>query len=232
MAYIFNTVDPALQRRLNDGAPTVTDTKPKSTSDELQENFMTMLVTQLRNQDPLNPVENQELTSHLAQINTVSGIDKLNTTLSGITTQIETGQTLQAAALIGKGVLVPGERILVGEDGTSTPFGIELEQPAKNVVAHVVDGAGQVVATRDLGPVDAGVTPFAWDGTLDAGGTAPAGAYQVQLTAVTEDDTALSVTALNYALVAGISTNHPDGPRLDLGGIAEQVKLSDIRQIL
>jgi flagellar basal-body rod modification protein FlgD len=229
---MFNTIDPTLQNRLNDGAVTVTNAKPKSTSDELQESFMTMLVTQLRNQDPLNPVENSELTSHLAQINTVSGIDKLNTTLSGITKQVEAGQNLQAAALIGKGVLVPGERVLVGEDGTATPFGIELEAPADSVVAQVIDGTGAVVATRDLGKVKAGVTPFVWDGALDAGGTAPAGAYRVQLQAVNADDESISVTALNYALVAGISTNSSDGPLLDLGGIAEQVKLNDIRQIL
>src|SRR5690606_35795032 len=68
----------------------------RETSDILRENFMTLLVTQLRNQDPLNPLENSELTSHLAQINTVGGIDALNETLKGITTQIEAGHSLQA----------------------------------------------------------------------------------------------------------------------------------------
>jgi Flagellar hook capping protein len=231
MAYIFNTIDSAVQQRLNAGAATTSASRPKSTSEELQENFMTMLVTQLRNQDPLNPVENAELTSHLAQINTVSGIDKLNNTLQGITQQIEAGQTLQAAALIGKGVLVPGDRVLVGNDGTATPFGIELEQPASNVVVRIVDGAGQIIATRELGSVKSGVSTFYWDGEIDGGGTAPAGAYRVLVEAAGEEGP-LFAQALNYALVAGISTGDADGPRLDLGGITDQVRLSDIRQIL
>src|SRR5690554_6716743 len=99
----------------------------RSTTDELRDNFMTMLITQLKNQDPLNPLENNELTSQLAQINTVSGIEALNDTLNGINKQIEAGQSLQAAALIGRGVLVPGHRLLVGEEGATTPFGIDVK---------------------------------------------------------------------------------------------------------
>ena len=69
-------------------------------SAELRESFMTLLITQLQNQDPLNPMENSEMTSQLAQINTVSGIEELNATLNGITQQMDAAQTLQAAGLI------------------------------------------------------------------------------------------------------------------------------------
>ena len=95
----------------------------KSAAQDLQNNFMTLLITQLKNQDPLKPMENAELTSQLAQINTVQGIQDLNKTMSNITTQINTSQQIQAASLIGHGVLVPGDRVLVGS-GQTTPFGI------------------------------------------------------------------------------------------------------------
>src|SRR6187402_1594564 len=70
-----------------------------------EQRFLKLLVTQLNNQDPLNPMENAELTSQLAQMSTVSGIEKLNSTLSGLVSQTGSNQVLQAASLIGYNVL-------------------------------------------------------------------------------------------------------------------------------
>lgn len=137
-------------------------------SDELRESFMTLLITQLQNQDPLNPMENSEMTSQLAQINTVSGIEELNSTLEGITSQMDANQALQASGLIGKGVMVPGKHVLLEQDSDgnsyTTPFGVELAEPAKNVKATIVGDGGQVIRRFDLGSVDAGVQSFEWDG--------------------------------------------------------------------
>nr|WP_240457652.1 flagellar hook assembly protein FlgD [Halomonas socia] len=199
-------------------------------SDDLRESFMTLLITQLQNQDPLNPMENAEMTSQLAQINTVSGIEELNSTLEGITGQIDAGHTLQAIALIGQGVLVPGDRILVGEEGT-TPFGVELAQSADEVAVTIRDGAGQVVRRFDVGPMEAGVESFEWDGKLEDGEKAPEGAYSVSVEA-SSGDRQVDATALNYAVVNGVSSDSDGAPRLDLGGISEQASLNDIRQIL
>ena len=91
-------------------------------SDELRESFMTLLITQLQNQDPLNPMENAEMTSQLAQINTVSGIEELNSTLEGITSQMDANQALQASGLIGKGVMVPGKDVLVEQDSEGNTY--------------------------------------------------------------------------------------------------------------
>ncbi len=106
-------------------------TSAASTTDtsaaDLQSNFLTLLVTQLQNQDPTNPMDNSQLTTQLAQINTLSGIEKLNTTLGSISGQINSGQSLQATTLIGHGVMVDGTQVLVGS-GQTTPFGVSLEQ--------------------------------------------------------------------------------------------------------
>ncbi|MCQ4347304.1 flagellar hook assembly protein FlgD [Pseudomonas stutzeri] len=200
-----------------------------SQADELRTNFMTLLVTQLKNQDPLNPMENAEMTSQLAQINTLSGVEELNKTLQAITGQIDAGQTLQASALIGRSVLVPGDRVLVGS-GEATPFGIELDRGADQVKVSILDGAGQAVRQFDLGAMQAGVESFVWDGTLDDGSTAPDGAYRVRVEA-SSDGRVQSSTVLTYARVGAISTGS-NGPLLDLGATLGRVGLQDIRQIL
>lgn len=221
-----NVIDPRVVSALNGGAAA-----PRNATDEMRDSFMTLLVTQLRNQDPMNPLENAELTSQLAQINTVSGIEKLNSTLSGINSQIETGQNLQATGLIGKGILVPGDRLLVGEEGITTPFGVELQAPAHKLQANIVNGAGVIVSSMSLENVKAGVESFVWDGNLTNGDVAPPGSYRVQVEATNRDGKPVFATALNYAVVSGLSTDPVNGLRLDLGGIAEQVRLDEIRQI-
>ncbi|MEC9482145.1 MAG: flagellar hook assembly protein FlgD [Halomonas sp.] len=229
-----NTIDNSVLSTMNLGAATK---QAQGTNQELSDSFMTLLVTQLKNQDPLKPMENAEMTSQLAQINTVNGIQELNTTLEGITGQIDAGQSLQAAALIGQGVLVPGDRILVGKgsedvDGVATtPFGIELESPAEQVKITITNEAGEVVRTFEVGVLDAGVESFTWDGTLDDGqSVAPAGAYRVGIEA-TQSGKLVAVSALTYAQVGGVITTQ-EGPRLDLGPTLDQAKLTDVRQIL
>ncbi|MCU5788419.1 flagellar hook assembly protein FlgD [Alloalcanivorax marinus] len=224
----MNTIDAATLNALNGGAAAA---NRASGADDLQGSFMTLLVTQLRNQDPMNPMENAEMTSQLAQINTVSGIQELNTTLAAITGQLDAGQAIQAAGLIGKGVLVPGERVLVGEDGSTTPFGVELGQAAEDVRITIRNESGEVVRSFEPFALDAGVESFTWNGEMDNGETAPKGAYRVSVEA-SVDGEAVDVTQLNYALVNGVSLDAQGGPRLDLGGISEPVSLADIRQIL
>ncbi|MCH4812203.1 flagellar hook assembly protein FlgD [Vreelandella neptunia] len=206
-------------------------------SDELRESFMTLLITQLQNQDPLNPMENSEMTSQLAQINTVSGIEELNSTLEGITSQMDANQALQASGLIGKGVMVSGKDILVEQDdeGNSytTPFGIELTQPAANVKATIVGEGGQVIKTLDLDGLDEGIQSFQWDGKNDQGESVASGRYSVQLEATDAEGEKIESTALQYAVVNSVTPNDSSGSvRLDLGAIYGQISLNDVKQIL
>lgn len=208
-----------------------------SQSQEMRDSFMTLLITQLQNQDPLNPMDNAEMTSQLAQINTVSGIEQLNDTLNGITRQMDAGRALQAAGLIDKAVLVPGNNVMVSSDADNgsyaTPFGIELDEPADQVIATVTSKSGEVVYTRELGPVKAGVESFSWSGLNNDGTAVPAGAYNVNFRAVDAKGELLESRALNYALVQGVSPgNGGSDVRLDLGAVYGQVALDQIKQIL
>lgn len=203
-----------------------------STSQDLHNSFLTLLVAQLKNQDPTNPMQNNELTSQLAQINTVQGIEKLNTTLGAISGQINSNQSLQASALIGHGVMVPGNNILVGsKEGqvSTTPFGVELERAADQVTATITNATYQVVRTIEIGGLTAGVHAFTWDGSLDDGTAAPDGAYKVAINAKGNGEQ-LVARSLHFGMVNGV-INDSNGAKLDLG-LAGNASLEEVRQIL
>ncbi|QKJ86758.1 Flagellar basal-body rod modification protein FlgD [Paramixta manurensis] len=199
-----------------------------SSAADLQSNFLTLLVAQLKNQDPTNPMDNNQLTTQLAQINTVSGIEQLNTTLGSISGQINSNQSLQASALLGHGVMVDGTQILAGK-GQTTPFGVELATASTATSVTISDSTGKVVRTLDLGGLSAGVHSFSWDGTLTDGSTAPDGKYTFSVTASQGADQ-LVAQPLNYALVNGVTTD-ASGAILDLGTMGT-TSLDNIRQII
>ncbi|KGT95585.1 flagellar basal body rod modification protein [Erwinia typographi] len=211
----------------NSSIATTSSTSDTSAAD-LQSNFLTLLVTQLQNQDPTNPMDNSQLTTQLAQINTLSGIEKLNTTLGSISGQINSGQSLQATTLIGHGVMVDGSQILVGS-GQTTPFGVSLEQASTATTATISDATGKVVQTISLGGLSAGVHTFSWDGTTSDGTTAADGKYSVSLSASNASGQ-LVTQPLNYALVNGV-TNDTSGAVLDLGTMGTTT-VANVRQII
>ncbi|CAN5237592.1 flagellar hook assembly protein FlgD [soil metagenome] len=195
---------------------------------EIQDRFMTLLVAQMKNQDPMNPLDNAQVTSQLAQLSTVTGVDKLNTTLEALKTDFQSNQSLQATSMIGHGVLVPGSKLNL-VDGKSY-MGVELGQPADSVKVTIKDGAGNVVHTMDLGATDAGLIPIQWDGKTDAGTDAPDGAYKFEISATRAGQKVTDVSALQFGVVASVATRST-GVKLSLPGIGN-IELSEIKQIL
>lgn len=125
-----------------------------------EDRFLKLLVAQLQNQDPLNPMDNAQVTTQMAQIQTVSGIDKLNTTVLGLNAQFAQLQALSGAALVGHGVLIEGNR-LVADDGIGHA-GFELPSQADRVRIEVLDGAGRVIDSDELGALGSGRHSFDW----------------------------------------------------------------------
>lgn len=201
-----------------------------SAADDLQDQFLTLLTTQLQNQDPTDPMDNSEMVTQLAQISTISSIENVTSTLEGISSQISAAETLQASALVGNGVLIDGNTIQV-EDGVTTPFGVTLDSDADSVTVTIKDSSGTVVRTLDEGDMSAGTQTISWDGLQDDGSTAADGAYTFSISATT-DDVAVASTALKYALVTGVTTDSSNAVALDLGGVNENVALSDISLVL
>ncbi|MFZ2386601.1 MAG: flagellar hook capping FlgD N-terminal domain-containing protein, partial [Polaromonas sp.] len=130
------------------------------TSADSEQRFLKLLVTQLNNQDPLNPLDNAQLTSQLAQMSTVSGIEKLNTAFQSLLAQSGSSQVLQSASLIGRTVLVPGNELALAQGtggSTNVPFAVEMPAGADSVKVTVTNAAGDTVRSYDLGALPQGV---------------------------------------------------------------------------
>ena len=223
-----STISSSVLSTMNSSTTTAESTA--SASDELQDQFLTLLTTELQNQDPTDPMDNSEMVTQLAQISTISSIEDVTTTLEGISSQISASETLQASALVGNGVLVDGNTIQVAS-GAATTFGVTLASDADSVTVTIKDSSGTVVRTLDEGEMSAGTQSLSWDGLQDDGTTAADGAYTFSISATT-DDVAVASTALKYALVTGVTTDSSNEVALDLGGVNENVALSDISLVL
>ena len=201
-------------------------TAAKGSSEETQDRFLSLLVAQMKNQDPLNPLDNAQVTSQLAQLSTVQGIENMNGTLESLAASMGVNQMAQAANLIGRGVLVPGDSISPAE--LEDVIGFELSRPADTVKVDILDSAGSVVRSLDLGPREDGINVLAWDGLTGNGSAAPDGDYRFEISAV-QGGQPVSSTALHLGLVNSVSQSS-QGVQLNLAA-NKHVSYSDIRQI-
>ncbi|MCS0589448.1 flagellar hook assembly protein FlgD [Massilia norwichensis] len=199
--------------------------------------FMTLLVTQLKNQDPLNPLDNAQVTSQLAQLQTVTGVNKLNDTLNSLKASYQSSEAMQATNLIGHGVLVEGSNVTLS--GSKAILGVELGSDADSVKIDIIDKTGKTVQSMDLGAQKAGVLPLAWNGVpdetkLDSDGkpiTLADGNYTFQVTASRGGDKLSDARTLSFDSVASVTTNSTDGVKLNLP-VKGVVTLADIKQVL
>jgi flagellar basal-body rod modification protein FlgD len=126
-----------------------------------EDRFLKLLVAQMANQDPLNPMDNAQVTSQMAQISTVNGIDKLNTTVQGLNQQFVQMQALQGASLVGRDVILPGDRLSTNDAGL-VQGGFELSSAADSVKVEILNAGGRVIDTIDLGAEGNGRHGFEW----------------------------------------------------------------------
>lgn len=203
-----------------------TKTSTTSAAEDMEKNFLTLLMTQLKNQDPMNPTDANQMTAQLSQISTVSGIEKLNTSMDKLLASYSETQNMQAAAMIGKAVLVAGNTLDLGTGGAVA--GINLEGAAERVTVTINDATGKAVQTQELGKQAAGVLSFMWDGKSDAGAALPAGSYTFSVDAA-NGETAVKSTALTAGMVNAVTLTK-DGVSLELPN--KSVAYSDILQIM
>lgn len=202
-------------------------TSSTSKTNDMQSSFLTLLTEQLKNQDPLNPLDNSQVTSQLAQINTVNGIEKLNTTMTQLMSAYAGTQTMQAAAVIGKHVLTAGNSLSLASG--QAVAGIKLDAAADHVKVTIKDAKGNVVQTTDLGSHAAGTFNFVWDGKNDAGETLADGDYKFTVEA-SKGGESVDATALKLGMVNAV-TMTSSGFVLDLGDQGT-VAFKDVQQII
>jgi flagellar basal-body rod modification protein FlgD len=200
----------------------------RTAAQETEDRFLKLLVTQMQNQDPLNPLDNAQVTSQMAQLSTVTGIDKLNDTVKALSDSFYAGQSLQAASLVGHGVMIPGNKLEL-VDGAAYG-GVDLSRAVDKLTIKVKDASGAVVYSTDLGAQKAaGSIPFQWDGTTDGGAAAPDGSYTFEVVAE-QGGKKVDATALAVGQVASVSLGL-QGATLNVVGLGP-VSLSQVKQIL
>ena len=178
-----------------------------ATAKEASDRFLKLLVTQLQNQDPLNPMDNAQVTTQMAQISTVSGIEQLNRTVETLNGQFVQMQALQGAALVGRDVTVEGAKLLPNDDG-GLRGSFDLVAAADTVDVEVLNGAGKVIDTVRMGAQGAGRVDFDWT----PAGVDPAASFRV---VARSGASPVSATPLITDRVEAVSSG-PDGMTLEL----------------
>jgi len=145
------------------GSSTAKAATSATNAEATQDRFLKLLVAQLNNQDPMNPMDNAQMTTQMTQINTVAGIESLNTTLKGMAAQYSAMQTMQGVSLIGREALVAGTQF--GFDGAVGKAAFRLPSAASSVQVDVMGKDGSVLDTLDFGGLTAGQHSFNWDGS-------------------------------------------------------------------
>jgi flagellar basal-body rod modification protein FlgD len=166
---------PALPGSTADPAASTRKEMPQFGADQ----FITLMLAQIKNQDPLKPLEPAEFLGQLAQFSTVTGIQEMGSSVSDLVGSMRSSQALSGANLVGRDVLAPGDTAVF--DGT-TPVRAAVEAPsgAERVEFVVRDASGAVVRRAQVQPSVSGVTEMAWDGRADNGTVMPAGAYRIE----------------------------------------------------
>jgi len=193
-----------------------------------QKDFIELMLAQFQNQDPLKPLDGTQFIGQLAQFSTVTGIEEMGASLASLAESLRSDQMLAGAALVGRAVLVPSSRAVLGEAG-EVRGAIDVPEGAQQVLVTVRDAAGQVVRQMNVA-AGAGLVDFRWDGLTGGGGRAPPGEYSLGAIATGGgrsvslptllDDQVRSVTLDTSGRQFVLNTHH-QGP----------VRLADVRRI-
>ncbi|WP_158253746.1 flagellar hook assembly protein FlgD [Chromobacterium alticapitis] len=205
------------------------NTLSATSAQSMQNNFLTLLTAQLNAQDPLNPMDNSQITSQMAQISQVAGVQTLNQTMQQLLTSQSATQSMMAASMIGSNVLVAGNSLPSPAAGQKTQAGVLLSGPAASMQISVLDKNKNVVNTITQPNPASGLNTFSWDGTDGNGNAVPAGNYTFQVK-VTQSSASGSTTAAAYNTqqVKAVSWANgtpmlvlPDNSQVPLSGVAQ-----------
>jgi flagellar basal-body rod modification protein FlgD len=195
-----------------------------------QEDFLTLMITQFRNQDPFKPMENGEFLGQLAQFSTVSGIESLNTSFAGLSASMASEQALQAANLVGHNVLATTDVGYLAEGGTIAG-GVELGSSAGNVQIDITNRNGELVLRMNLGEQQPGLVRFTWDGRDSSGELADSDHYMVTARVVRGANPASVATLLESNIESVTLGQYGQGMTLNLPG-GDTLPLSLVRRII
>ncbi len=194
-----------------------------------QEDFLKLMTTQLKSQDPFKPMENGEFMGQLAQFGTVSGIEEVRTELQNLSGSLVSNQSLQVAAMLGHQVLIPGNQAVLAA-GDDVNGAVELPKAVTNLTIGIYDLSGQLIRNVSLGNQSPGMVTFNWDGLATDGSAAPPGRYEIRAEAISGGINA-AYDVMLADTVQSVSLPAAGKPlTLELAHLGN-VGFSDIRQI-
>lgn len=199
------------------------------TDNELgQEDFMTLMIAQFRNQDPFEPMDNGEFLGQLAQFGAVDGIDRLNQSFAGLSDSIYSDQALQASTLVGRDVLAATNTAYLPPGG-ELRGAINLGSSAQNIEIDIMDASGQLLRRLDLGQQPPGLAEFGWTGVTDQLDQAAPGVYRIEAR-VRRGTTVETTETLINARVNSVNLGGVNGMNLNVDG-GETLNMNQIRRI-
>lgn len=192
-----------------------------------KDDFLKLFVTQLQNQDPLNPQDGTQFISQLAQLTQVEQAYNTNSNLQNMLNQGSNSATLAAVTLIGKQVEAQGNQLEL-KSGSPSTIQYKLDSAADQVTVSVTDQSGKVVRTLSGGSTGAGAGSVAWDGTDDKGTQLAAGAYGFSVSAKTASGSNVTATGLVRGKVDGVDMSGAT-PVLSIGAL--KLKLTEVTSV-
>lgn len=217
----------AVQQLMKSSSSSSASSNDTTTAEGVENRFLTLLVTQMQNQDPLNPMDNAQLTTQLAQINTVKGISTLNTTLDKLLSAYSDALSMQSSTLVGKNILSAGKNLSLGSSGAVG--GVNLAKDAAQVTVSISNSQGVKVNELSLGAQSAGVNDFYWDGKDSNGNALAQGNYTFSVTAKDKTGAAVTTTPLQLGTVSAL-VRTSSGFQLELGD-GSQLDYNAVQQI-
>ncbi len=197
--------------------------------DDLGKNeFLSLMIAQLENQNPLEPQDNGAFISQLAEFSALEEMQQINNSVTNFSTQFQSTQALQASAMVGRSVLVPGVEAPLPTEGKIEGVA-ELPQGTTSLVISVLNGSGELVRRVDMGQQFAGSVPFEWDGLNEQGDPMPADQYTIKAESKTSAGTE-QVDTLFSAQVTSVSIAQSGAVTLNLAGLGG-VPLESVREI-
>ena len=201
----------------------------KKQGDLGQDDFLTLMTAQLKNQDPMAPMENGEFLSQMAQFGTVNGIEDLQNTFKELASSLYSNQALQASSMVGKSALVPAT---TGHfDGAnSVEGGVNLPSSVTDLKVTITGVGGNIIKQMDMGIQPSGVTDFVWDGTDSSGNTMPEGTYNIVAEATINGENTSLETLVEGVVESVTLGSGGAGLTFNIKGIGEAT-FEDIKQV-
>jgi len=192
--------------------------------------FLTLMLAQLKNQDPTSPVDANQFLSQLASLSEVQGITQLNTSFSSLSNSLVSSQALQASALLGHQALVASSTATLGTAGGTVSGAVSVPQTSSHVVLNITNSSGVLVQSLDLGAQSAGMANFSWNGQTSNGSQAPAGTYTLSAQVAGVSGGTAVTTLVNGTVDSVTMGSGTSGLTLNIAGLGS-VPFSSVQQI-